>query len=369
MWCEKLKNGKVKYFERYKDPLSLEWRRVSIVMEKDTSAIRKKAFDELQRKIDAKTTLSNGSDLTLKQIYDKYIAYQEKTVKLSTLERNKRTLNKMVTLLGENVLIDKLTAQYVKDILLETKQGFGTLNEYLKRLKAMFKWAFENDLTDNANLIHKLSNFKDTPHRQKIKDKYLEPEELKELLTAIEKSECWTWYYLTKFLVLSGLRIGEATALLDEDVSDTEIHVTKTYDPINKVITSPKTANSTRDVFIQMELRPLIKQIRLYKKEYQLENGIRSKLFFCNKQGGYISYYSYEKFLCETSKKTLGRKITIHTLRHTHASLLLANGKDIDTIARRLGHENSKITKEIYLHITKKIVENDNKELLETRIL
>ncbi|MFR8313824.1 MAG: hypothetical protein ACLVBP_16545 [Ruminococcus sp.] len=38
---------------------------------------------------------------------------------------------------------------------------------------------------------------------------------------------------------------------------------------------------------------------------------------------------------------------------HTHASLLLEQGISIDTISRRLGHENSDVTREIYLHVTK----------------
>jgi integrase len=65
----------------------------------------------------------------------------------------------------------------------------------------------------------------------------------------------------------------------------------------------------------------------------------------------------------------LGRRITAHALRHTHASLLLAEGIDIDTISRRLGHENSKVTKEIYLHVTQKIIESDNEKLSKVNIL
>ena len=55
--------------------------------------------------------------------------------------------------------------------------------------------------------------------------------------------------------------------------------------------------------------------------------------------------------------------MTSHVLRHTHASLLLAEGISIDTISRRLGHENSKITREIYLHVTEKLKEKDNSTL------
>lgn len=45
----------------------------------------------------------------------------------------------------------------------------------------------------------------------------------------------------------------------------------------------------------------------------------------------------------------------LHDLGHTHASLLLEQGVSIDTISRRLGHENSVITRKIYLHVTKNL--------------
>ena len=76
-----------------------------------------------------------------------------------------------------------------------------------------------------------------------------------------------------------------------------------------------------------------------------------------------MNYYTYNKYLKENALKAIGRSITAHTLRHTHASLLLAKGIDVDTISRRLGHEDSRITKEIYLHVTKDLKELDNKQM------
>jgi integrase len=46
-----------------------------------------------------------------------------------------------------------------------------------------------------------------------------------------------------------------------------------------------------------------------------------------------------------------GRRINLHTLRHTHASSLIAAGVDILTISRRLGHANPKITLSVYGHL------------------
>ena len=65
-------------------------------------------------------------------------------------------------------------------------------------------------------------------------------------------------------------------------------------------------------------------------------------------------YDSYLDYLKETSERVLGRNVTPHMLRHTHASLLAENDIDLEIIARRLGHKDSKVTEDIYLHVTEK---------------
>jgi integrase len=47
----------------------------------------------------------------------------------------------------------------------------------------------------------------------------------------------------------------------------------------------------------------------------------------------------------------------------------MENGIDIDTISRRLGHESSKITREIYLHVTEKLKEKDFERISAIKIL
>lgn len=367
MWSTISKSGNVEYRERYTDPLTGKKKTACVTLDKDTAANRKKASEELSRIISEKTAAVEASDITLSELKNKYICYQQKTLKQSTWVRNERTLNKLCDIIGADAIVDKLTAAYVRDKLLETSKAPGTLNEYIKRLKALFNWGYTSDYIDNMKLITKLTKFKDKPHREKIQDKYLEPEEVKLLLAAMDNKE--HWYHLTKFLILSGLRIGEAIALDKKDVTNDTIHVTKTYDSVNNTITAPKTACSIRDVYIQPELSCCIKSYLKYRNSYSMMNGIRSKHFFFNSAGSYLDYYSYCKYLRELSERILGRKITIHTLRHTHASLLLADRVSVDTISRRLGHENSKITKEIYLHITTKLLESDNETLKNTSIL
>lgn len=211
-----------------------------------------------------------------------------------------------------------------------------------------------------------LSPFSDIPHRQKIENKFVEASELKELVAGMTVVE---WKLLTEFLALSGLRFGEAAALntSDVDLKNRKIHVTKTYDNVADIVTSPKTPCSVRDVYIQDELLTVCRNVLLcYHKGTVVTF---STAFFPGTTKEHINFDCYAKYLRETSERIIGRRITPHTLRHTHASLLMEQGVDIDSISKRLGHNDSRVTKEIYLHVTKKLENKRNEQLRELKIL
>lgn len=65
----------------------------------------------------------------------------------------------------------------------------------------------------------------------------------------------------------------------------------------------------------------------------------------------------------------MGRSLTPHCLRHTHVALLAENGMPLDMISRRLGHQDSRITREVYFHVTEKLKEKENKMLQKVSIL
>src|SRR5699024_10311140 len=56
--------------------------------------------------------------------------------------------------------------------------------------------------------------------------------------------------------------------------------------------------------------------------------------------------------------------ITVHGLRHTHASLLLFAGVSIASVARRLGHSSMITTQETYLHIIQELENQDNDKIM-----
>lgn len=368
MWVEKQQNGKFKFVERYTDYMTGKQKKVSVTLDKNTAQSRKIAERALQDKMTQFTPVPQKK-LTLQDLIEKYRKDQAVTVKPSTYKRNYFACKTLATILGEDTLIERLNAKYVRTALLSTKKEPGTLNEHLARFKALIRWGYHNDLITDISYLDKLEPFKDVPHKEKIQDKFLESSEVHLLLKTMKVPK---WKLLTQFLVLSGLRFGEAAALLKNDVDLDErlIHVTKTWDSVNKIVNTPKTLCSIRDVFIQDELVDVCKRIKICMIEERLLNGYEpSNLFFEGNNGKHIDYYAYNKYLQENTLYALHRAITPHTLRHTHASLLMEQGVNIDIISRRLGHENCAITREIYLHITEKLKEKDNQEIAEIKII
>lgn len=372
MWSETLPNGKVRFAERYEDPLTGKQKKVSVTMDKDTASTRKLAqaalTDKISAKVDNLLVQIKKPDLRLSELVELYRADQANTVKASTYLRNYHTANITLEILGKSAIVSRLTAPYVKEKFLEHDKSAGTFNERLARFKALIRWGYENEYVADIRFIDKLKPLPNAEKREKLMGKYLEADELKTLLDAMTIQK---WRYLAEFTALSGLRCGEAIALNMEDVDlETKtITVNKNYDHINRLVTTPKTLCSIREVYIQPELEKLCREIRLATLTGKMTYGYRSDLFMCNVNGDHLEYYAYNKYLREISVSVLGRKVTTHVMRHTHVSLMAEAGIPLETITRRVGHENSDLTKRIYLHITEKQKERDREQIKAVQIL
>ena len=141
-----------------------------------------------------------------------------------------------------------------------------------------------------------------------------------------------------------GLRVGELLALTRADI-DTEnktLSVSKSYQRIGAqdIITEPKTPKSNRIIalpnFLCDKLKEYMKSIYNTKPD--------ARLFQCTK------YYLHHEM--DRGCKLSGvKRIRIHDLRHSHASLLIELGFSPLLIAERLGHENIETTLNTYSHL------------------
>ena len=367
MWVQKKKNGKYQYFERYKDPRTGKLHTTSVTIDgnsKSDSKAAQKALTLRIQKLEKRPI--ELSSVTFGELCDEYTQYQADHFKEQTALSNKRKNNTLRRLLGDETLIRSLAAPIVRAAFESASPT--TYNERIKRYKALMRWAYREELIEDISHLARLQVVKEPPARVKDRLKFMEKDEVKLLIDSMSQED---WKLLTKFMVLSGLRIGELISLEDEDVNfDTrEIVIDKTYAMETKKVTSAKTECSAREVYMQNELLECCKEIAERKKRLREIVSCSSALFFPAVDGGFIQYDSYNKYLKENTARILGRVLTTHALRHTHVALMAENHVPLDVISRRLGHADSRVTKEIYFHVTKRLKNADNDLIKELKMI
>ena len=374
MWVVKTEKGKFRMCERFPMP-DRTYKVFSVTMEKNNAQTRKAAAQLLA----ARAGRATGTEFTLENVLAAYLRDQEKTVRPQTAKRNKTTLTRFVRFLGPRVPIADLSAGYCRQVLLKQNKPEGWRNEYIVRLKAMLRWAFRNDYIDNTLCADKLQLFTvPESSMEDVENKYLTSDELWAVIDALEEQP--HWQLAAEFLVLTGLRFGEFAALLPEDFSPAGIRINKTYNETYHRTNKPKTYSSIRIVPIQEELAAVIREINLFVKKEKLKHPeIKKAPYWFPKipnrrmkklNNLHISIFAFDKAFKKVCEDITGKSLTAHGLRHTHASLLFEQGFTYDQVGRRLGHAgNSRVTREIYVHITEKLRIKDADAIQQIRLL
>lgn len=171
-------------------------------------------------------------------------------------------------------------------------------------------------------------------------------------------------YVIFMIALYTGLRIGEILALQWKDIDlDKELlSVSKTLITLrdkSSIQECPKTESSYRTVRIPKVLSDLLKDYKAYchsltndKILYfnSLDNDFSKSFLFSNYQGDYFPYASVRIMFSRLCKRFHIIDYTFHSLRHTFASYLLANGVPVTTVSHVLGHRSPAVTLSIYLH-------------------
>lgn len=356
--------GRTRFFESYRDKVNGKKRTVSVVMDKNTAATRQAAQEILLEKIrQAAAAAGSPESITLGELIRKYNAYQAASFKPSTCLQNQMHMVKIERALGSGTLVKDLTAGRIVEALNSFKESATWKNEKLRHIKALIRWAYYHEYVENKDFIERIQRWPEPSAREKIQDKFMERDELKALCAGMVEER---WALLTRFLALSGLRIGEAIALhiSDLDFKQRKIKVTKSYALNIHEVTTTKTGSSTREVYMRRELFDLCRTIRQLALRQANVYGYPPRLLFADLEtGGYMKYESYAKYFRENTKKILGRQLGVHSLRHTFTSLMAENNVPLDVISRQLGHHDSQITRDIYFHVTRKLAEQDAEQL------
>lgn len=154
---------------------------------------------------------------------------------------------------------------------------------------------------------------------------------------------------IIKFASLTGLRIGEQSALTwdDIDLDARLVHVNRAVKK-DRSIGSLKTSNGRRSV-------PLVADLVADLKEWRLKQPFkqrRNNLVFPDKDGGYATADNWRRVGLHAACKKAGLAlIRFHDLRHYFASVLVFEMQETDTqIARLMGHASADFTRRKYAH-------------------
>ncbi|KQL17647.1 tyrosine-type recombinase/integrase [Cytobacillus solani] len=356
------------------DPQSGQRRRIvkkGFVKEKEA----KNALKEFERKTSGKNFEDNN--ITFEDMAQDWLdVYSETDVKVSTIRVRNHEIGHLNRYFAKYKIKDITKRMYqsaLNDLKKKEKLAHNTISGIHGTGRMIFKRALEQDylLVDPTEFafIPKDKKTVEDIENQKVEEKYLEKHELKDFLETAKTLGEVDDYVIFLTLAWTGLRAGELVALKWKDIDFEEhtINITKTYyNPKNNTknyeLLPPKTEGSIRKIDVEEEVIATLKKHQLKQKELKLEVGKEyyNKDFVFGRLNP--PYYGYPHFIKTIEnrmesllKKTpsIKKRLTPHSLRHTHTSLLAEAGVELLQIMDRLGHTEDETTTQVYLHITK----------------
>lgn len=369
MWPEKHKSGKINFVERYKDPYTQKWKRVSTLMDRDTPRSRKEAQRILDRKIAIKLSELKASEMTFTALFDEWWRFHKKELKRSSIASLSGNVDEIRKEFGIGIKVAKIDVKYVQSYLdnLDCSSNKKERNKSL--LNQAFDYAVSLDIIqDNPARRAKLPRIKKTLEDwKKIEQKYLEEDELQRHLKEFQRRpSTYRLGLLAEFISLNGGRISEIVSIEPHNVDfeTTILQLHGTYDHTegykNGEKTSPKTLASYRETLMTKREMEIIKEFQFMNEIEKNTNPNYKDMgyIFTTKNGVPIQTNSFNEAAKRANlrlENPIPKDITSHIFRHTLVSRLAENKVPLKAIMERVGHSDAKTTIQIYTHVTKKM--------------
>ena len=292
-----------------------------------------------------------NNNVLFSQYYAQWIdVYKKGAIREATMAKylmTQRWVEKLVPELRVSELTRTVYQQLLNDYAREhERQTTLDFHHQLKGaiLDAVDEGMIERDPTRKAIIKGK------TPKAKKIK--YLNQFELHTLIADLDIKEEPNWDWFILLVAKTGMRFSEALAITpaDFDFGRQTLSISKTWDYKGEGGFLP-TKNKSSVRKIQIDWQTVIQFSELVKHLPE------DKPIFVNST---VYNSTVNDILSRHCKACNIPVISVHGLRHTHASLLLFTGVSIASVARRLGHSSMTTTQKTYLHI---IQELENKDI------
>ena len=305
-----------------------------------------------------KCKFSQGLDenMRFKELVDIYLrVYAQNELKPVTRNNYQRNLEMYMLPVYGNKKIKDITTQSLSNFFTGLEVAPETTRKFKIVMSSVFQFGVEQGYI-KKNPCQGAHYKKGTNEVKKVK--YLTKEQCQKLMELTQ--EYSTFNTIIQFLLFTGMRIGECLALRWEDIDFEHdlisIKYTLTYADNMWSLQTPKTKTSERHVTMSTYTKELLLRHKERQDKLKAIVGgawVHPNIVFTSEVGNYYCRSFMNKKLKQILVENDMPSLSVHGLRHSNASLLINNGYDVKAISEHLGHCNTEITSNIYVHIFK----------------
>ena len=262
-------------------------------------------------------------------------------------------INQFIKNLEENGINQKAKYDSAGQIISNGKLAPKTVLEHFRLISKILNTAVKWQLV-GTNVASKA----DPPKVPYQEISYFNETEIKHLLELLNDAPI-QYKTMIALLIFTGIRRGELCGLewKDMDFDTKTMRIARSSQYVGKMITKePKTKSGIRKFVMSDTLCKLLKEYRKWQYERKLSLGDQwedTDRLFTTWNGKPIHPDTVTGWFAQFLASNGLRKVTLHSLRHTNATLMIAEGVDVCTVSKRLGHANTSTTLNIYAHALK----------------
>ena len=309
-------------------------------------------------------------------VYEEWLPSYKNRVQETTYQRTKDLFRLHILPKFGDKSISKITPVHCQNAINEWAVKYTNIKQLKSYSSQIFEYAIFAELLQR----NPMTNTKLPKQEKKESKNYFSLEELKEFLEILNKEESLKHILIFQLLITTGVRKGELSALRWVDVNFEEqlLHIEKSYATIRtedphatrktiRIQKNTKNISSKRILPIDFQTIELLKLWKREQARELLQFGINTNtkkqlIFTYVNSDGDINQPLHADYsnniMKRLEKKYKFKHVTIHGLRHTHATLLLEGGASIKETQDRLGHKNAETTLNTYSHVTEKAQRN-----------
>ena len=351
---KKISNGNWKYIISYTDDNGNYRQKTKQGFPTKTAA--KEVAEPLEIKLKANASMADA-DMLFTDYYSKWAHTYKYGVYSPATDDQYKTAERIVNKYFKGLKVKQITKDRYQKFIKDYSKGKSkeTVRKNHNKIGACLRHAFHTGVIP-INITHKI-NITGNPSKPK-EEKFLNQHELRKLIIALQDG--LSFQHVSRYMLLlqasTGARIGEIMALTFDsfDFEKETLTINKGWD-YKYTNDFADTKNGVhRIIDLDKDTIRLIRPFYDHKRKQSFTGLLKNskKLVFVDDYMELNSVNAINKSMARACKRAGLERFTSHALRHTHASMLILNGVDIQIVAERLG-DTVEVIASVYSHVLK----------------